>query len=293
MIGLRFGVAAIGLTLLILEWSRRRAEKRGLVAPRPAPPAPPPLVSPPASAPLTTPETPADSYLAAAPPGAGATLLWPFLAIVAAFVLLPPLAMEAVSRAWPEGGDLDRMLVATGAPTFLAALLVCVRRARVLRDPGPPAAPLGVALREAARTFCVSGFVIVPVALAWTFLVRYMGLPDESQALVGKTVLGPAREAYLIAGFGVLVAPFTEECLYRAFLYPQARLVVRRAAAAAGTALFFAAAHMNWQAVAALFVIAWFLADLYERTRSILAVTLVHATFNASSLLPLLLLRSA
>ncbi len=92
---------------------------------------------------------------------------------------------------------------------------------------------------------------------------------------------------YLLAAFGILVAPFIEEVVFRGYLYP----VLARAwgvnAGIFGTALLFAAIHMQqlwggWAQVALILLVGWILTYVRARTGSVLASYLVHLSYNST-----------
>jgi membrane protease YdiL (CAAX protease family) len=161
--------------------------------------------------------------------------------------------------------------------------------------PAPPRGRAAAAILDALRTFCVASAALMAVALVARFLLPWLtGIEPDSQNLVKDVVSGPSGNAVLIAVFGVLVAPFTEECIFRGMLYPALRRFGPGLAALL-SALVFAALHVNKKAdiysFVPLFVLAVLLARLYERRSSLLATTTVHVLNNATTLIPLLLLR--
>lgn len=145
--------------------------------------------------------------------------------------------------------------------------------------------------------FCVATALVIPSAALWALLLDRLGVDAGAQALVSRVVLpGPTYEPILIAVFGIFVAPLTEETLFRGMLYP----AVRRAFGGGSRAVWisatlvsvlFAAVHGSALAFVPLFVLAMFLAWLMETTNSLAACVLVHAIHNATTLLPLLLVR--
>ena len=104
---------------------------------------------------------------------------------------------------------------------------------------------------------------------------------------------GPAWHVWLITAYGVLVAPFVEEALFRGLLHPAARARIGAAGATVGVAVVFALVHTNVYAFFPLLVLALFLGWLLETTDSLVATFTVHALFNASGLLPILIFRYA
>jgi membrane protease YdiL (CAAX protease family) len=93
----------------------------------------------------------------------------------------------------------------------------------------------------------------------------------------------------------VVVAPMTEELLFRGYLYPVLRRFSGVSFGCVMSGLIFATAHNELAALPTLFFLGMLLALLYERTGSIWAPIALHALFNVTtvvvSLLPRILLR--
>jgi membrane protease YdiL (CAAX protease family) len=265
MILLKYVLAAVGVALLLVANSHRSAVRRGLIPPPPTRPPPTPATSVPAA-----------------------------FGIVVATALVTAVGGQAVAKAYGEGGTpLAVALLVTGAPSLAAAALFLALRARAIRRTGNRPAPAGEAVRMAFWGICVFSTIGLVVGLVWGLVVHLLRLPEEPQEIVRRAFHGPVSDLLLIAGFGVLVAPFTEECAFRGLLYGSLRISVKPIPAAAAVSVVFAAVHGNWQALGPLVALACMLAWLYERTNSVLAVVLCHALFNASMLVPLLLFRLA
>jgi membrane protease YdiL (CAAX protease family) len=151
-----------------------------------------------------------------------------------------------------------------------------------------------------------------------------LGHDPMSQPLVTELGRSTDLQFAFVALFGVLIAPATEEIVFRGVVFPSLRSAferVRRArvdvsvppplppsvasparlratpwdwtlwASAAITSAVFAAVHQSWTAALPLFALAMVLAWLYHRSGSLLGPILVHAANNALSLVPLWFLR--
>jgi membrane protease YdiL (CAAX protease family) len=81
----------------------------------------------------------------------------------------------------------------------------------------------------------------------------------------------------------VVVAPLTEEILFRGYLYPVAKRFIGRGAAVIFGALIFAVLHHNAQALIPLFVLGVLLTLAYEFTGSIWAPIGIHTLFNGAT----------
>ncbi|GAA1457505.1 CPBP family intramembrane metalloprotease [Nocardiopsis exhalans] len=85
----------------------------------------------------------------------------------------------------------------------------------------------------------------------------------------------------------LLVSPLSEEALFRGVLYPLLRRRVAVVVAVAVQAAAFAIMHANIVQIASVLPLAALLAIVYERTRGLVPVVLVHIGFNlAAALVP-------
>lgn len=295
----RFGPIAFGVGFLIAAFIRRQDRKqRGEAPPLPAR--------------LTVPF-----------PTAEALGL-----LVAGFLVLPYVMTYVFAGGDIQNAPLWAQILGMGIGSVPVAVLVLMRRQRMRlqavsaptafaedvfgEGPGgaggapplPPTAPPGP--KRAAwlgfRALCIALLIGTPVAIAWTFLIQAVtGEQPALQELV-NTALDPKSgyEPWLIAGFGIFLAPLTEEALFRGLLYPAFRRTLvrfgrseKRATwtAAIAVSLLFAAVHGSLLALAPLFVLAMVLTWLMQRTNSLWACIIAHMIHNALSMIPLLVLR--
>jgi membrane protease YdiL (CAAX protease family) len=256
--------ALAGIVVWILVASRRRAIRRGLL------PAPPPAAPPPRLLPL-----------------GGAMLV--FVAYLVAQVGLAMVAAELERQGLFAAGTLKRLevhLAIAAASGLPFGLWVAWRRAR-----SGPARP-GWA-KAALQVFLVGSAVTLALYLvAVVVQERLTGAPPAPQDLVTEAVRSADAAFWTLAVFGVTVAPFVEEAMFRGLLYPAARGWVGSLGATLGVSILFAAVHGSAFAYLPLFGFALLLAGLYEATSSLRAVTLAHSLYNLSSFVPLFYLRS-
>lgn len=93
------------------------------------------------------------------------------------------------------------------------------------------------------------------------------------------------KSAYMLAAFGILVAPLVEELFFRGFLYPA---LARRLGQAAGiglTAFLFTILHasqlaFSWAALLLIFLVGTVLTLVRARTNSVATGVLVHMGYN-------------
>jgi membrane protease YdiL (CAAX protease family) len=128
-------------------------------------------------------------------------------------------------------------------------------------------------------------------ALVMTHLPYFKMQPEEqlpvhvlrvSMSWAGRITLGAAA---------ILLAPVAEEILFRGILYPAVKQLGFPRLALWGTALLFAAVHMNAVTFVPLAVLAVVLTALYERTDNLLAPITAHALFNTLNFVTLFLVQ--
>ena len=131
-----------------------------------------------------------------------------------------------------------------------------------------------------------------------TTLLRYAQwrhLPVEEQKLIAEFRVYPAgpKLMFLLLAAAFLV-PVIEEWIFRAFLFGSLRRFVRVPAAVVLSAVVFTLLHPGdrWQ-FAGLFVLAVFLAALYEKTQNLYAPVVLHVLINVKAVVAVLLMRAA
>jgi membrane protease YdiL (CAAX protease family) len=124
-------------------------------------------------------------------------------------------------------------------------------------------------------------------------LLRKVGWEPQQQTMVEVFQQMHSLPGKLYLGFAALVlAPFTEEILFRGLLYPALKQFIRRDVALALAALLFAALHSNAASFLPLVLLALALALLYDHTQNLLAPIAAHATFNTGNVVLLLVMQS-
>ncbi|GAA5484821.1 CPBP family intramembrane glutamic endopeptidase [Haloferula sargassicola] len=140
----------------------------------------------------------------------------------------------------------------------------------------------------------VKWLVAVPVAIGATWMlltalylsgfiqwVQSVEGSDGQQEVVRafQEINDPLTLAALIL-MAVVVAPVTEELIFRGYLYPVAKSRIGRNAAVIVSAVVFAAVHHNAVALPALTLLALMLAVSFEFSGSIWMPMSIHAAFN-------------
>ena len=136
---------------------------------------------------------------------------------------------------------------------------------------------------------------IVGVLLTWGVLgvLQITNFFEWLQGLLGNDGKQEVVKAFtenddpvmlgLLVLLAVVVAPLTEEILFRGYLYPVAKRFVGRWSAIIFGALVFAVLHHNAQALIPLFVLGVLLTLAYEFTGSIWAPIGIHTLFNGAT----------
>ncbi|HVG93846.1 MAG TPA: CPBP family intramembrane glutamic endopeptidase, partial [Planctomycetota bacterium] len=217
------------------------------------------------------------------------------LLLVLGVYLLVDVTRHALLEAYPDTFRSQTVLgiVAMALPSIAASLLVLRLRARARQLQFRPPPPVGPSIRRGAWTYVVGSAAAVVAALVAKPILEWAGQEAVPQVPVLDAVMGPVSTVWLITAYGTLVAPFAEEALFRGLLHPAARVYLGARGATIGVAVLFALVHQNLFSFLPLFTLALFLGWLMEETDSLLATFTVHALFNATNLIPILLFRYA
>ena len=127
-------------------------------------------------------------------------------------------------------------------------------------------------------------FYLAGIVLAFTVegLAHFLPIP---KSLPMDKFFNDATSAYLMAFFGVLVAPVLEELFFRGMLFPTLRRGLGTILGVLLTAAAFAAIHSAqlgyaWAPILSIFVVGLVLTILRERTGSVAAGVLTHSGYN-------------
>ncbi len=145
-------------------------------------------------------------------------------------------------------------------------------------------APFGSAIRWnwprlLAPAFFVGGIVL---ALAIDGISRFLPIP---KSLPIEDLFNDPINAYLLAAFGLTLAPLLEELFFRGLLYPVLRRKSGVIAAVLLTALAFAAIHSvqlgyAWAPILSIFVVGIVFTLIRVRYDSVAASFLMHCGYN-------------
>ena len=195
-------------------------------------------------------------------------------------------------RHQPDGTTLE--LVLYGSMFHVGAILAwfCAHLLERRRQNGVKPVPLlGYAsLWESVRGAALTFLAVVPLVSAAGFLgeclLKVAHLPTERQELVDlfTQTKSPALLGFMVV-LALVVAPVSEELVFRAGFFRFLRTRIPRWAAYGASAGLFALLHANWVSFLPLFVLGILFAAAYERTGNIRVPMLAHALFNLNTLL--------
>jgi uncharacterized protein len=199
----------------------------------------------------------------------------------------------------PAAHDGDWWLIIQGAAfqlgllggALLAGLYLRrqVRRATPPADPRalPPAGPQPTARPVLAGTvtFLISLPLIHGIGLAWKTLLDSLGFPTGEQEMIDlfRSADDPVLLAFMIF-LAAVIAPITEELIFRAGLFRYLRTRVSRGFALVIPALLFGLLHGNLTAFLPIFALGLLFSLAYERTGRIAVPMIAHALFNLNTI---------
>jgi membrane protease YdiL (CAAX protease family) len=144
-------------------------------------------------------------------------------------------------------------------------------------------------LRRAVMVGVILACVFLPFAMLLQWLsaeiivrVPYLQLkPQEQEAVQTLEMAVTWFNRVALGAVTILLAPAAEEMLFRGIIYPAVKQAGFPRLALWGSALLFAAFHVNLVTFLPLVVLALALTLIYERTDNLLAPITAHALFNA------------
>jgi membrane protease YdiL (CAAX protease family) len=144
---------------------------------------------------------------------------------------------------------------------------------------------LGVLLRALLVALLAVPMAIVLKNVADGIFTALRSEPPDLQPAIQTLQISQTLGRRIFASFSALVlAPVAEEVVFRGILYAAVKELGHPRIALFGTSIVFAAIHGSVVAFLPLMFFAIVLTLLYERTRSLLAPIVAHASFNAVNL---------
>ncbi len=155
--------------------------------------------------------------------------------------------------------------------------------------PETPRLSAARAVAAGARAFIILLPVVWLGSFVWKTLLDALGVEAPPQDLV-LIFIRTGDQGALIAMvfFAVIIAPLTEELLFRVGLFRWLRTRVPRAVALLLPALLFSLLHFSWAALLPLALLAVGFSIAYERSGHPLTPITAHALFNLNTLVLLL-----
>ena len=131
-------------------------------------------------------------------------------------------------------------------------------------------------------TICFALPVVMLLQTLSAKLLAQFGIQPTQQSTVNVLQgMLPIGQFFVYGFVTILLAPFAEEMLFRGILYPAIKQGGFPRLALWGTALLFAATHVNLMAFIPLTFLALVLTALYEKTENLIAPIVTHVMFNA------------
>lgn len=187
------------------------------------------------------------------------------------------------------GGDARKVL--GGAVQDIGLLLgiygfhLFYRKHAVAAGVRPPVSSI---IKSGATTFFIAMLLVDATIIVWGLILTKLGLPMANQEFVDiAQSTGSGWLKVSLMGIAVVLAPATEEIVFRGGLFRYFRTRMPRWLAIGLTSLLFGALHVSWDSslvglpsFAPMVVLATIFCLAYERTGSIGTVIFAHALFN-------------
>lgn len=157
-------------------------------------------------------------------------------------------------------------------------------RGSVLRD-------LGIRYYSIIKTIWYTFIALIGIFVFSFLYVLVMDMVfgiESSPSKIEELVRNRSISNTILLIVTAVVAPFCEELYFRGFLYSAFKKNLGVNMALFLSSLLFALAHLEIYSFIPIMVIGWVLAYIYEKTRSLLPVIFLHASYNLISILILL-----
>lgn len=187
-------------------------------------------------------------------------------------------------------------LLLFGVLTFEGALLLVIALfhfgyLRLKLNAPAPSRGFGAVVQQGAGVFLATvPLVVFLLGWLWETVLTGCGYPVTHQTLV-DFFMGIeswwARAVFF--AFAVVIAPITEEIIFRGIIYRGLTKVVPRGWAVLLSALLFGAAHGDFSTLLPLVALGALFALAYDATGCIAVTIIAHALFNLNTLVALML----
>lgn len=187
-------------------------------------------------------------------------------------------------------GDLWRLVLGIGLQLGLlagVALTFAIPRSIAAPPPPPSATPLAPhPFLHAVGTFLIALPVITFLGYVWKAALTALGFATPEQDMVDTFREADSPEKLiLLTVFAVVIAPLTEELIFRAGLFRYLHTRVPRWIALTASAAVFALLHQSALAFVPLFALGVLFSLAYERTGRIFVTILAHGLFNLHTIM--------
>jgi len=193
-------------------------------------------------------------------------------------------------------GILSQLGLLLGAVAGMIYLRQSITRPQKDEPSSKTKSPVSTTITAGLTTFVITVSVVVPVQWLWEQLLIVLHLPTARQEMVEIFFrTESSTRVAMLAGIAVLMAPVTEELVFRGGLFRFLRGRTPRWIALALPALVFAGLHVNTKTLDGLITLAPLTAFgvifslAYERNGCIAVVMIAHALFNLHTVIFLLL----
>lgn len=141
----------------------------------------------------------------------------------------------------------------------------------------------------AAFYFLAAIPLVLPIAMGWNYVLMQlaeagladMPVPQSIVVMVAQT--NGIWKLTSMASMAILLAPISEELLFRGCIYRFLKGKLRPIAANTITSFLFALMHMNAAAFIPLFLLSMLLCRSYEKTGNLYTCIIFHAFFNLNT----------
>lgn len=181
------------------------------------------------------------------------------------------------------GVGLLGLVVASQVAGLLAVLLLLRRRRVPLGDVVGPLRPAG---RRVAAGVGLGIAALIGSSLLVSLLITLTGSEATPERVLTEDLMGTPGELLLVVAAAVVMAPLVEELLFRGLLHRALRRRLTIAPATLLSSALFAVVHLDVAtsqplALAGLTLVGAVLAVAAERTGGLLVPVVIHATYNA------------
>ncbi|TLD71918.1 CPBP family intramembrane metalloprotease [Phragmitibacter flavus] len=224
----------------------------------------------------------------------------PDAAVALGLVALFGWMVSASARGPEETMEMESFAIGmfVGSMFFLLLGLMLVAYMSVLRGMNPTEmfGLRSISVKSAfglAAVWIVGVVVVMALIVAAVYAVALGGqLPDESPQEVVE--MFRKMDGWMMRGLvviaAVLVAPLTEELIFRGFLYGVTKRFTERWFAVLLTALLFATVHNHVGSLLPLFLLGVGFAVAYEATGSLLVPIFMHMIFNGFNVVRMIMM---